>query len=83
MILILVLPNCPLVYITYLTLELETQFPTSNDKAYISPQLSIIKIHFFSAGTVSMRQNVTTVDVRFWRIKTIPVLEEFKYFQWS
>ena len=42
---------------------LRHQFPTSNDKEYISPQLIIIKIHFLSAGTVSIRQNVTTVDV--------------------
>ena len=28
----------------------------------------------FSAGTVFIRQNLTSVDVRFWRINTIPTL---------
>ena len=33
--------------------------------------------HFnsFSAGTVFMRRNLTSVDVRFWRIKTVPALK--------
>ena len=29
----------------------------------------------FSAGTVFIRQNLTSVDVRFWRIKTVPALK--------
>ena len=33
--------------------------------------------HFnsFSAGIVFIRQNLTSTDVRFWRIKTVPALE--------
>ena len=31
----------------------------------------------FSAGTVFRRQNLTSVDVRFWRLKTIPALKEW------
>ena len=37
----------------------------------------------FSAGTVFIRQNLTSVDVRFWRIKSIRALKELKYLQWS
>ena len=33
----------------------------------------------FSPGTVFRRQNLTSTDVRFWRIKTIPALKELKY----
>ena len=29
----------------------------------------------FSAGTVFIRQNLTSTDVRFWRIKTVPALK--------
>ena len=32
----------------------------------------------FSAGTDFMRQNLTSTDVRFWRIKTLPALKELK-----
>ena len=30
----------------------------------------------FNAGTVFRRQNVTSIDVRFWRLKSIPALKE-------
>ena len=33
---------------------------------------------FFSAGIVFIRQNLTSIDVRFWRIKTVPVLKGLK-----
>ena len=33
----------------------------------------------FSAGTVFIRQNLTSVDVRLWRVKTVPALTELKY----
>ena len=33
----------------------------------------------FSAGTVSIRQNLTSADVKFWRIKTVPMPKELKY----
>ena len=32
--------------------------------------------NYFSAGSVFRRQNQTSTDVRFWRIKTIPTLKE-------
>ena len=31
--------------------------------------------NYFSAGTVFIRQNLTSVDVRFWRINTAPSLK--------
>ena len=31
--------------------------------------------NYFSAGTVFIRQNLTSTDVRFWRIKTVPALK--------
>ena len=36
----------------------------------------------FSAGTVFIHQNLTSVDVRFWRIKTVHALKELKCSQW-
>ena len=33
-----------------------------------------------SSGTDFMRQNVTSVDVTFWRIKSVSELKELKYF---
>ena len=36
-------------------------------------------VYTFSSGTVFIRQNLTSADVRFWRIKTIPALKELKY----
>ena len=35
-------------------------------------------INPFSAGTVFSRQNLTSVDVRFWRLKTVPAPKEIK-----
>ena len=40
---------------------------------------SLVYDNSFSAGTVFISQNLTSVDVRFWRIKTIPALKELKY----
>ena len=31
--------------------------------------------NFFSAGTVFIRQNLTSTDVRLWRIKTVPAMK--------
>ena len=41
------------------------------------PMLSVYSHskYFFSAGTVFVRQNLTSLDVRFWRIKTVPALK--------
>ena len=33
----------------------------------------------FGAGTVFIRQNMTSTDVRFWRIKTVPALKRLPY----
>ena len=35
----------------------------------------------FSAGTVFIRQNLTSTDVRFWCIKTVPALKGLKHTQ--
>ena len=42
--------------------------------------LNLINIIFnpFSAGTVFRRQNLTSKDVRFWRLKTLPALKKVK-----
>ena len=32
-------------------------------------------VNYFSAGTVFIRQNLTSADVRFWRIMTVPALK--------
>ena len=34
--------------------------------------------YFFRAGIVFIRQNLTSTDVRFWRIKTVPALKYSK-----
>ena len=36
----------------------------------------------YSAGIDFSRQNLTSVDVRFSRIKTVPALKELKYSDW-
>ena len=36
----------------------------------------------YSVGTDFSRQNLTSVDVRFWRLKSIPALYEYKYLYW-
>ena len=33
----------------------------------------------YSAGIDFSRQNLTSVDVRFWRLKSTPALKELKY----
>ena len=47
---------------------------------YISFALCLISMFLnpFSAGIVFRRQNLTSVDVRFWSLKTIPALKELK-----
>ena len=36
-----------------------------------------------SAETVFIRQNLSFVEVRFWRIKTVPTMKEWQYLYWS
>ena len=33
---------------------------------------------FFSAGTDFSRQNLTSIDVRFWRLRSTPALKEYR-----
>ena len=42
-------------------------------------QRQIHLLNPYSAGTVFMRQNLTSTDVRFWRIKKVRALQELKY----
>ena len=40
---------------------------------------AIIKMNnYFSVGIVFRRQNLTSIDVRFWRLKSIPAQKEFE-----
>ena len=48
-------------------------------KMMIIRRMADVFIAHFSAGTVFIRQNMTSADVRFWRIKTVPALKELKY----
>ena len=42
-----------------------------------------LKIFYsFSAGTDFRRQNLTSIDVRFWRLKSVPALKEKIMVQW-
>ena len=41
--------------------------------------IQLIQLNTFSAGTVFIRQNLTSTDVRFWRIKTVPTLIVFNW----
>ena len=41
----------------------------------------IIKPH--SAGIDFRRQNLTSVDGRFWRLKSISAMLDYKYLKWS
>ena len=44
---------------------------------WVNDHLKYLNLKYlnFSAGTVFIRQNLTSTDVRFWRIKTVPALE--------
>ena len=57
--------------------DTETHFKWVQILSYL-----IYRFHPFSAGTVFMHQNLTSVDVRFWCIKTVPALKELKYLLW-
>ena len=46
----------------------------------ITPFVPLEMLSPYSVGSVFIRQNLTSVDVRFWRIKTFPALKELKYF---
>ena len=35
---------------------------------------SVVRVNPYSAGIDFRRQNLTSVDVRFWRLKSIPAL---------
>ena len=48
----------------------------------LAMMLKMILFKTFSAGTVSKRQNLTSVDVRFRRLETFPGLKELQYFLW-
>ena len=37
----------------------------------------------FQWGNVFRRQNLTFVDVRFWRLKTVAAVKQLKYLQWA
>ena len=38
-----------------------------------------VALNTYSAMINSRRQNLTSVGVRFWRLKSIPALKEYKY----
>ena len=40
-------------------------------------------INLLSTGTVFIRQNMTSTDVKFWCSKTVPALKELNYLWWS
>ena len=52
------------------------QFFTGKLKCW---DLQIKQINPYSAGIDFSRKNLTSVDVRFWRLKSIPALWEYKY----
>ena len=39
-------------------------------------RMMLLNVKHYSAGTDFKRQNLTSVDVRFWRLKSIPTLKE-------
>ena len=43
--------------------------------SFIFIWIPIKYFNYFSAGTVIARQNLTSVDVRFWRVKTVPAMK--------
>ena len=36
----------------------------------------VLSFIYYSSGTVFLRQNLTSIDVRFWRIETVPAMKE-------
>ena len=55
-----------IVLITLITLHLNT---------YVISLLPFWMFDFFSAGIDFRRHNLTSIDVRFWRVKSLPALE--------
>ena len=53
----------------------------SETQLQVDKKIFFIIQHFnpFNAGIVFIRQNLTSVYVRFWRIKTIPALKELTF----
>ena len=49
---------------------------------YGSTVIIINCFNSFSAGTVFRRQNLTSIDVRFRRLKTVPALKGSSYMHW-
>ena len=45
--------------------------------------LLLLYVFAFSAGTVFRRQNLTSIDVKFWRLTTVPALKGFIYVKYS
>ena len=46
---------------------------------YLTPCYVHAILNPFSARTVLIRQNLTSIEVRFWRLKTVPALKVLKY----
>ena len=42
-------------------------------------KLVINVINPFSVGTVFRRQNLTSTDIRFWRLKMVPTMKELQW----
>ena len=57
----------------YLLFQWQIDHTVNTFKLYM-----IVSFNPYSVGTVFIRQNPTSVDVRFWLINKI----EIKYFQW-
>ena len=50
---------------------------TWNSNSYITMFTNIPNLNPYSAGVDFSRQNLTSADVRFWRLKSIPALQIF------
>ena len=74
----LVMLKCLFPFSVHLKLELLTLFPASNNEIYLylwHIEISHIQLsNPYNAGIEFSRQNLTSVDVRFWRLKSIPAL---------
>ena len=51
----------------------------SANELFVERTHNLSLFYSYSAGVVFIRQNLISIDIRFWRLKSVPALKELKY----
>ena len=54
-------------------------FKWNDSASHANWAFAVLSIYSFQREAVLRRQKLTSVDVRFWRLKTVSALEELNY----